>query len=141
MAAEQFELDSLRKEVEATKQKITEEAEKPTVKAKKMVQWVRGIFNFVDQPGEVLSFIYNENRLALKDKEKAEIPLEIANHLNSLKYDVVAWVREEKDTQEGQQGTKKVVGTRERCTFTIFDHFEMPQGTRVGFKPNERANA
>jgi hypothetical protein len=133
LANEQEEIESLKSQVQEAKE---------AVKTKKeMVPWVRGIFNFTDQPGEVLSFIYNGKRLALKDKEKAEIPLEIANHLNSLKYDIVAWVREHKDEHEGQQGVKKVVGTKERCSFTIFDHFQMPKGTRIGYKPNERAMA
>ncbi len=129
------EMKELKEHISEAKEVIKE------IKKEVMVPWVRGIFTFTEQSGEVFSFIYNGNRLALKDQESAEIPLEIANHLNSLKYDIMEWTRPNKDTHEGQQGVKTIRTTRKRCTFTIFDHFEMPKGTRVGLKPNERATA
>lgn len=128
-------LQEEKKQVEGLKEEIESLKKEEPIKTR---TWAKGIFNYHDQPGEVLSFIYNGQRLALKDQEKAEIPMEIADHLNSLKYDVLEWARVGKDDSLHKQGVKQVKETRKRTSFTVFDTFEVPAHIKAGMKPNER---
>lgn len=96
-----------------------------------MVDWVEGVFIFRDQPGMVLSFIYNNQRVAIKDGEIAEMPLEISDHLNSLKAIEHEWIHHGKDSAVGEQGVKRVKNVLPRAEFRVTRTFKKHKSVKM----------
>ena len=101
--AEREELQKLiksKKKKKAKVEKEVEEVKEVVHPPEDMIDWVEGVFIYRDQPGQILSFIYLGTRVAVKDGEIAEMTLEIAEHINSLKSEEPEWVRDGKDREE-----------------------------------------
>lgn len=132
--AERDELQKLIKSKKKAKAKIVKSKKEEVTKVeddKDMVDWVEGVFIFRDQPGNVISFIYDGTRVAMKDGEIAEMPLEIAEHLNSLKMTEKEWVHEGKDTGVGEQGQKRTKRVVPRTEFRITRHFKQHKSVKM----------
>ena len=100
-------------------------------KGENMVPWVEGVFINRENEGGILAFSYQGDRFAIKDGEMCDVPEYIADHLNNLTYKEFEWVRDGKDTYEGQQGTKQVKAVKKRCEFRITRRFERPKNYKI----------
>lgn len=134
------EREELQKLINDKKKKIKTEKKKSSAKKqankeeeenKDMIDWVEGVFIFRDQPGQILPFNYKGQPIAIKDGEICQMPLEIADHLNSLKLQEHEWVRDGKDENIGQQGTKKKKNVIPRTEFRITRHFKQHKSIKM----------
>ncbi|MDB4726205.1 hypothetical protein OAF54_02120 [bacterium] len=130
--AEREELQKLIKKKKKVKAKVEKEEVKADVyPPEDMVDWVEGVFIFRDQPGQILSFIYLGTRVAMKDGEIATMPLEIADHINSLNKEELEWVREGRDQDVGEQGQKKVKSVTPRTEFRVTRSFKQHKSVKM----------
>lgn len=132
---EKQELENLLSKAKKEKKKMAKEKEEPKGK---MSDWARGVFIHREDAGQILSFSFQGHRFAIKDGEEAEMPLEIAEHLNTKFLSELEWVREGKDDHEGKRGEKKIKNMRPRFEFRILETFKRPASYKIPKPPRHR---
>lgn len=106
---------------------ITVQVEEPKVKAiaidekvKVTVPYARFIFRFVENPGKTLHFTYETKNLGYTDGNEYHAPLEVCEHLDSLKRGRFELIKESPESP----AVKKRIGEIPRCYAQILETYD-----------------
>lgn len=96
----------------------------PAEKVKKTVPYAKFIFRFVQNPTKTLHFNYENTQYGFTDGKQYYAPIEVCNHLDSLKRDIYKLEK----VADDMPAKKVKVGEEVRCYCQLLETFDKEIG-------------